>query len=186
MTIETVTANGRKRAFEVETAKGTFPFPYANVDPTPSGKDPVISLGPDHELGNEAFTYQLQSGKEGSVHIDSVLEINRDPALMADLLLYKLSLAAKQQLARHAEPVRVVATNLETSPAQIYRLVDPTNYTKSFSQLVRLLNYLGCDVDVSISRTEHGHRRGVASPTAASASRKAPVRHVAPTASGVL
>jgi hypothetical protein len=176
MKIKAVTANGRKRAFEVETAKGTLTFPYSKADPTPCGQDPVVAVAPDRDFGDEAFTYQLRSGQEGSVHIDSVLEVNRDPTYMADLLLYKLSLTAKQQLAKHAEPVRDVAAALGTSPAQIYRLVDPTNYTKSFSQLIELLNYLGYDVDVSVSRKPSKHRRVDDQRTAAGASRKTSAR----------
>lgn len=30
----------------------------------------------DPELGREAITYRLESGREGSVHIDAVLEYN--------------------------------------------------------------------------------------------------------------
>ena len=40
----------------------------------------------DPELAREAFTFVLASGKEGSVHIDHVLEYNNDPATLRDLL----------------------------------------------------------------------------------------------------
>ncbi len=33
----------------------------------------------DAELGREAFTYRLACGAEGSVHVDSVLDVNADP-----------------------------------------------------------------------------------------------------------
>ena len=166
MKIKQVTANGRKRAFEVRTAKDTYYFPFAKAGPVPSGRDPVITVAPDPELGNEGFTYQLRSGQEGSVHIDSVLEANRDPQYMAELLMYKLSLAAKQRMSESSEPVRDVAAALGTSAAQIYRLIDPTNYSKSFNQLVQLLDFLDCDVDVQMSRSRPKRRRATAARTA--------------------
>ena len=159
MKIRNVKANGRKRAFEVQTARGTYAFPFARTVPTPSGADPVVAVAPDPELGKEGFTYVLRSGREGSVHVDSVLEVNEDPKYMADLLMYKLSLAAKQGMEQSGLPAREVAAALDTSPAQLYRLLDPTNYTKSFRQLVQLLGILGRDVDVLVTRHSSGEPR---------------------------
>ena len=47
------------------------------------------------ELGKEAFTYTLASGKEDTVHVEQVLDYNRDPRYMRNLLLYKLTLIAR-------------------------------------------------------------------------------------------
>jgi hypothetical protein len=184
MKIKEVTANGRKRAFEVRTAKGTYYFPFAKAEPIPSGQNPVVTVAPDRELGNEGFTYQLRSGQEGSVHIDSVLEVNRDPKHMADLLMYKLSLAAKQRMDESGEPIRDVAAALGTSPPQIYRLIDPTNYTKSFNQLIRLLNYLDCDVNVEVTRSRSKRHR-VANPSTTARSSRKPPAPAATAAAGV-
>jgi len=104
----------------------------------------------DRELGREAFTYRLASGDEGSVHLDAVLEYNEDPSYMADLALYRLSQEARQRFERSGLSAREVARSLGTSPTQLYRLLDPTNYTKSVRQLVALLYLLGCDVDVEV------------------------------------
>lgn len=46
---------------------------------------------------------------------------------------------------------REVARALGTSPAQLYRLLDPTNYTKSVRQLLSLLYVLACDVEVEVT-----------------------------------
>lgn len=153
MKIASVNANGRRRAFEVKTARQTFVFPFARAVPAPSASDPVVSVYPDPEMGRTGFTYQLRSGLEGSVHIDSVLEVAEDPKFMADLVMYRLSLEAQRRMEESGENVRDVAHSLRTSPTQLYRLLDQTNYTKSFRQLVSLLNYLGCDVDVRITPT---------------------------------
>ena len=151
MKITRVTANGRRRAFEVRAGQHAYLFPFAKADPVPSGADPVVEVNPDPELSNEGFTYRLRSGREGTIHVDSVLEVNEDAKYMGDLLLYKLSLEAQQRMGRSGRTVRDVAQELGTSPAQLYRLLDPTNYTKSFRQLTALLNILGCSVDVQLS-----------------------------------
>ena len=41
--------------------------------------------------------YKLKSGEEETVHIDQVLDYNRDPRYMQDLLFYKLTLAAQER-----------------------------------------------------------------------------------------
>jgi hypothetical protein len=153
MKILGVTANGRRRAFEVRTRGRSYLFPYAKTTPIPSGEDPVVNVTPDPDLGNEGFTYQLQSGREGSVHIDSVREVSHDPKYMAELLLYQLSVEAQRRMDSSGETAREVADALNTSPAQLYRLLNPTNYTKSFRQLVSLLNHFGLNVDFQLSET---------------------------------
>ena len=84
------------------------------------------------------------------MHVDSVLEYNEDPAYMADLTLYRLTQAAQAQIEKSGLSIRELTRSLGTSPTQLYRLIDPTNHTKSLRQLMALLNLLGCDVDVEI------------------------------------
>jgi hypothetical protein len=136
--------------FEVESRKTSYVFPYAAAQPRPSASNRVVEVYPDPDLGREAFTYRLGSGAEGSVHIDSVLEHNQDPSYLADLMLYKLTVAARSRLKRATLSLREVSRRLETSPSQIYRLLDPANYAKSVRQMLSLLSVLGCDVDLVV------------------------------------
>jgi len=95
MKIRKVLLNNRKHQVQVTTASGkVYPFPYAKLKPKPTSADKIRDIFVDKELGNEAFTYVLKSGKEGSVHIEQVLEYNEDPTYLRDLLLYKLTLEA--------------------------------------------------------------------------------------------
>jgi predicted XRE-type DNA-binding protein len=45
---------------------------------------------------------------------------------------------------------REIIRRLGTSAAQLYRLMDQTNYRKSIDQLLRLLHILDCDVDLVV------------------------------------
>lgn len=150
MKIIEVMANNRKRVFEVRTRRETFVFPYAQADPAPSSDNRVDEVFADSELGREAFTYRLVSGAEGSVHIDAVLEYNEDPSYMAELTLYRLTQEARTRFEASELSAREVARLLGTSPAQLYRLLDPTNYRKSLPQLISLLYVLGYEVDVEV------------------------------------
>ncbi len=109
----------------------------------------------DPELGREGFTYHLVSGAEGSVHLDSVLEYSQDHSHMAELTLYRLTVEANDRFEASGLSVREVSRLLGTSPTQLYRLLDPTNYGKSLKQLVDLLYLLGAEVEVEVkNRTQ--------------------------------
>lgn len=152
MKIRSVEANNRRKAFDIETKDGKFTFPYARlrVPPTPANR--VAEVFADPELGNEAFSYVLESGDEDSVHLDEVLEYNEDPTYLKDLILYKLTIEAQRRVASSSLSKREIIRRLGTSASQFYRLLDPTNYTKSVGQLVALLHVLEYDVDVVIKK----------------------------------
>jgi hypothetical protein len=147
MKIRKVTFNNRRKVFEVLTHRGTYCFPYAKTEVKPSPADKIEELYVDKELGREAFTYVLESGAEGTVHVDYVLEYNRDPAYMKNVMLYKLTLEAQTRVERSHLSRRELIRRLGTSAAQFYRLLDQTNYRKSMGQLLSLLHVLDCDVD---------------------------------------
>lgn len=149
MKIQHVAMNNRRRRFEVSVRNEVLSFPYALVAPRPTATNRVVTVDPDPELGNEAFTYVLESGDEGSVHIDSVREFNEDPEYLAALTLYKLSVEAQRLLGESGLSVRQVAASLKTSPTQVYRLLDPANNRKTIRQVVALFSVLGYELDVT-------------------------------------
>ena len=150
MKIRNVRANNRKRAFEVALANKTLLFPYSKATPAPTQEDPVKRVSPDDEAAREAFTYALQSGHAGTVHMEQVLEYNRDPNYLRDLLLYRLTLEAQKRVASSRLSKREIVRRLGTSAAQLYRLLDQKNYRKSMDQLLSLLQVLDCDVDLVV------------------------------------
>jgi len=124
---------------------------------TPTRDDPIREFFIDPELGNEGITYVLRSGAEGSVLSDYVLEINRNPAYMRDLLLHQLTVEAVQRMesspsgVRHSPSgVRQLSRRLKTSPAQVYRLLDTTNYKKTVDQMLELVHVLDAKVEVRV------------------------------------
>lgn len=151
MKMLSVKANNKRRAFEVDVEDRSLPMPYCAVEPTPSKTDPVSEVYVDPELGLEGFTYRLMSGSEGSVHIDSVLEYNEDPAHLREILLHRLTVEARQRVAASPLSQREIMRRIHTSPSQFYRLLDTTNTSKSVDGLVILLAALDCTVDFTVS-----------------------------------
>ena len=155
MKIRKVEANNRKGEFRLVTYAGdAYVFPYVKAEPQPDSANKVADADVDQELASEAFTYVLESGDEGFVHVDQVLEYNEDPTYLRDLLIYKLTVEAKQRVEASGLSRRELARRLKTSVPQLYRLLDTTNTKKSLNQLVSLLQILDCSVDLVVTDKE--------------------------------
>ena len=160
MKIRSVEVNNRKGEFRVVTYSGdALVFPYVKADPQPEPANRVMETHVDRELASEAFTYSLESGDEGSIHIDQVREYNEDPTYLRDALIYQLTVEAKQRADRSGLSRRELARRLKTSVPQLYRLLDTTNAKKSINQLVSLLQVLDCSVDLVVADKDEAGRR---------------------------
>lgn len=150
MKILSVKADNRRKCFEVRSRAKTLTFPFVKCDPPPSSEDPVVRVFADPELAREAFTFVLKSGQEGSVHIEQVLEFDKDPSYLRDLIAYQLTLEARRCLSESGLAKREAIRRMHTSAPQLYRLLDPTKRRKSVDQLLRLLSVLGQEVEVRV------------------------------------
>ena len=159
MKIRSVQHNNRKRAFEVKTARQSYEIPYSKVDPQPGTSNPIARTFVDREMAREGFTYVLDSGERGMVHIEQVLEYNRDPAHLRDMMLYKLTIEAQKRVKASALSKREMIRRLGTSATQFYRLLDQTNYRKSVDRLLVLLGVLDCDVDLIVRAKKASRER---------------------------
>jgi len=151
--IHSLKAANRRKKFVLHTETGAkYAFPYAQCAPAPEPGNRLLEAFIYDELANEAFSYRLQSGDEGSVHLEQVLEYNEEPEYLAELLLYRLSLEAGKRIDKSKLSRRQIARQLNTSVPQLYRLLDPANTSKSMKQLVALLHVLGCDVELVVRK----------------------------------
>lgn len=157
MKIQSVAHNNRKKSFQVKVSNKLLHLPYSKVEPRPTQDDPIARVEVDKELGREGFTFVLESGKEGTVHSEQVLEYNQDPHYLRDALLYKLTVEAQKRVEKSPLSKREIIRRLQTSATQFYRLLDQTNYRKSVDQLLSLLHVLDCDVDLLVrTKTSSG------------------------------
>ena len=152
MKIRSVTINNRKKALEIETAKGPLALPFSKLQIKPTAKDPIKVAYVDSELANAAVTYTLESGKEDSVHLDAFLDYNRDPDFMREITLHNLTVQALKRLKTAGLSKQELIRRLKTSPSQLYRLLDPANYQKSVDEMLRLIAVLGYRVEMKVTK----------------------------------
>jgi DNA-binding TFAR19-related protein (PDSD5 family) len=161
--IASVEFNNRRRDFTVCVGSVSYRLPYARLEPAPAPGDHVMSAVIDFEIESEGFTYVTASGREGTVHVEQVLDYNRDPDYLRDALLYELTLAAQQRLARVSLSRRELARRMGTSAAQLYRLLDQTNTGKSVDRMLTLLAVLDCEVELRVRPRRASKRRAALS-----------------------
>ena len=150
MKIRTAAFNNRRKAFDVEAGGALHVLPFSRVEPVPGTDDPVVDVSVDTDTARETFTFTLRSGATGTVHVEQVLEYNKDPHYLRDALLYQLTLESQKRVAASPLAKREIMRRLGTSATQLYRLLDQTNYQKSIDQLLALLYVLDCQVDVRV------------------------------------
>ena len=150
MKIRSVRHNNRKKAFEVKTATTTYQMPYFKAAIKPGVADRIARVFVDPDLAREGFTYVLDSGEQGTVHMDQVLEYNRDPTYLRKALLYRLTIEAKKRMKTNLLSKREVIRRLGTSATQLYRLLDQKNDRKSLDQMLSLLQVLDCEVTLTV------------------------------------
>jgi DNA-binding TFAR19-related protein (PDSD5 family) len=159
VSVRSVEFNNRRRDFTVGVGTASYRLPYSRLaTPLPVGEH-VTSAFVDPEIANEGFTYSTGAGREGTVHVEQVLEYNRDPEYLRESLLYALTLAAQRRLARVTLSRRELARRIGSSPTQLYRLLDATNTRKSVDRMLTLLSALDCEVDMRV-RPRHASTAG--------------------------
>jgi predicted DNA-binding protein (UPF0251 family) len=146
MSIKEVTINKRKKCIEIDTPKGILAFPFSKLRVKPTLENNIKHAYVDDELADMAVTYTLESGEEDSVHMDAFLDYNKDPEYMTKMTLYKLTLKALKLVESSDLSKREIARKLKTSPAQLYRLLDTANYSKTIDQMLKLLSALGYEI----------------------------------------
>jgi len=152
MKVQAVQFNNRKKAFEVRMRNRAFIYPYARVEGGLRPGDMVREAYVDVELGREGFSYVLESGREGTVHAEQVLDYNEDPDYLRQALLYKLTVEAQKRVEASSLSKREIIRRLGTSATQYYRLMDQTNTRKSIGQLLSLLHIVDCDVELVVKK----------------------------------
>lgn len=150
MKIRSVRFSNRSQVFEVATWSKKYAFPYGKADPAPTAGDPVVSCLVDDELAREAFVVIMKSGREATIHIEQILEFNRDPGYLHDLFLYELTLEAQRRVNASDLSKDEIIRRLGTSETQFDRLLDQTNYRKSVDRILNLLHVLNCDVEIVV------------------------------------
>ncbi len=71
---------------------------------------------------------------------------------MTKMLPHRLTIDALAKVKEAKLSRRELSRKLQTSPAQLYRLLYPSNYSKTIDQMIKLLAVLGYEIDYKIVR----------------------------------
>ncbi|MBI3541066.1 MAG: XRE family transcriptional regulator [Deltaproteobacteria bacterium] len=147
MKIKKVRVDNRKKRIEIETTQGSYSLPFCRLRLKPKPNDKIKEIYVDRDLGHKGVTYVLDSGREDSIHMDAFLDFNKDPRFLRDVALHQLTISANKLIQKSGLSKQEIIRRLRTSPSQLYRLLDPSNYQKSIDEMLRLLAVLGCTVE---------------------------------------
>ncbi len=152
--------NNRKRCLEWNHSKVTLTYPFSKLKIVPTSSDPIVEIYTDKETAGQWAFYKLKSGVEGNIPLDAFLEYNRDPEYIRKLVLFDLTCSVLKQIKKEKIPKRELARKMKTSPAQLYRLLNTANYSKTIDQMVRLLAVMGNEVvfELKAITTKHSKR----------------------------
>lgn len=148
MKVTSVKIDSRKRELLITAGRKEFRYPLAFV----SSGDVVVAAAGDEETGNEAITCVMASGQTLTIHLDEIRAQLGDADYLRQQMLYDMTLQAQKSVREKRVAKRALCRMLQTSPAQVYRLLDQTCYSKTVDQMLRLLQALGCEVKLEISQ----------------------------------
>ena len=148
--IKKVANNRKKKLIEIDTAKGEFSIPYSKLMISPTKKIGIDKIYVDKELGSTAVTYELEDGRVDSIPLDAFLDFNKDPDYLREIELHRLTVTAIQYVEDSGMSKREIARRMKTSMSQLSRILNTSNQTKTFDQLIKLFNVLGAEVKIKI------------------------------------
>lgn len=153
--IKKIRPNYRKRVFEVwlqEAGKMkhyNLPFSvFRNIEI--SKHNPCISIEIEKELGSQGASFQLADGSKKDFPADFVLyycdySYNWSP-------INQLKKTLRNELQASKLSIRVLADALETSPAQVIRLLEENRISKQLMQLFQLAELAGYQIEFNLKK----------------------------------
>jgi hypothetical protein len=153
MKIKNVSVNYKRKNIEIIIAEKAYTLPFSKLRLKPTAQNKISEIYVDKELAQKAITYILANGKEDSIPLDAFLDYNKDPNYMRKMLLHRLTVEATKWAKASGLSKNELMRRLQTSPSQLYRLLDPANYKKSIDEMLKLLAVLGCDVKLSVTHS---------------------------------
>ena len=145
-----VYANYRSRSLVVHLGQHKLLYPFALLDPQPSAWDRYVRYYVDERAGPSAVHYVLESGSQGRLTAEQVLDFHREPAQLKTRVLETLTMAASERIQNTGLSKRQIFKRLRTSRAQLDRILDPSNVRKSVDSVLAVLEVLGYEVEVTV------------------------------------
>ena len=153
--ITCVYANYRSRALVVHLGQHKLLYPFALLDPQPSTWDRYVRCYDDERTGPTTVHYVLESGGQGRLTAEQVLDFHREPSHVKSRVLETLTMAASERIQYTGLSKRQIFKRLRTSRAQLDRILDTKNVRKSVDSVLAVLEVLGYEVEVTVIKKRH-------------------------------
>lgn len=125
-------------------------LPFGKLMTPPSKENPIESVWIEPEMAELGVSYKLKNGQVDSVPLEAFLDFNKDPEFIREMELHRLSLLALKAVKKSGISKNELCRMMNTSMSQLLRLLDPTNYSKSLDQMVKLFTLLGHEVKIDV------------------------------------
>ena len=152
---KSVRPNYRKKLLEMTLMEGKkltrYTLPFSLVGAAKAGaRNRFTRIEIEKELASQAVSYELEDGTKGDFPSDLVL-YHRDPSYDWSPI-NQLKRFLKNELGESNLSIRVVADALQTSPAQVVRLLEENRASKQIQQLFRLAELAGYSIEFRLKR----------------------------------
>jgi len=150
-----ITPNYRKRVLEVVLREGKrlnrYNLPFAVFTGMKIGADNrFASITIESDLAEQGATFVLEDGTRGDFPADFVLYYS-DPTYQWSPI-NQLKRALKSKISDSKLSLRVLADALNTSPAQVVRLLQENRASKQFLQLFKLAQIAGYNIEFTLKK----------------------------------
>jgi len=150
-----ITPNYRKRVLEVVLREGRilnrYNLPFAVFTGMKIGPgNRFASIAIENDLAEQGASFVLEDGTRGDFPADFVLYYS-DPTYQWSPI-NQLKRALKSKIADSKLSVRVLADALNTSPAQVVRLLKENQASKQFLQLSKLAQIAGYNIEITLKK----------------------------------
>jgi hypothetical protein len=150
-----ITPNYRKRVLEVVLREGRilnrYNLPFAVFTGMKIGPgNRFASIAIENDLAEQGASFVLEDGTRGDFPADFVLYYS-DPTYQWSPI-NQLKRALKSKIAESKLSVRVLADALNTSPAQVVRLLKENQASKQFLQLSKLAQIAGYNIEITLKK----------------------------------
>jgi hypothetical protein len=150
-----ITPNYRKRVLEIVLREGRtlsrYSLPFAVFTGLKIGpNNRFVSLKIEADVAEQGATFVLEDGTRGDFPADFVLYYS-DPTYQWSPI-NQLKRALKSKISDSKLSLRVLADALNTSPAQVVRLLQENRASKQFLQLFKLAQIAGYNIEFTLKK----------------------------------
>jgi hypothetical protein len=144
---ESATFSNKKKQIDIRYNNGkhaTIHFGSVGI------KKLIKEIKVDGETRGKSLKIIFDDGTADYLPYDQPLVIARDPEVLLQIHIERIIAKIREAIARKKISKRYIAERLETSDNQVQRLLNPAILNKNLSQLYKIADLVGLELDVQV------------------------------------